>query len=87
MSHCKHRVMDRCKKHDIPCTFSEECFEPEVEPAKTNADRIRSMSDEELAKWFISVGICIRDLDDVRCDGVSCKECRLNWLRHPAEEG
>ena len=52
----------------------------------TNADRIRSMSDEELAKWFLGAGICIRDLDDVRCDGVSCKECRLNWLRQPAEE-
>lgn len=52
----------------------------------TNADRIRSMSNEELAKWFLGAGICIRDLDDVRCDGVSCKECRLNWLRQPAEE-
>lgn len=52
----------------------------------TNADRIRAMSDEELAKWFLTVGICIRDIDDVKCDGISCKECRLNWLRQPAEE-
>lgn len=49
MEHCKHRVMDRCKKSGNPCTFSEDCFEPEVEIVKTNAERIRSMSDDELA--------------------------------------
>lgn len=55
-------------------------------PPATNADRIRSMSDEELAKWMFSPGICIRDFADVKCDGVSCKECRIDWLRQPAEE-
>ena len=52
-------------------------------------EQLRGMDgrDEELAKWFVGAGICIRDFDDVRCDGVSCKECRLNWLRQPAEEG
>ena len=39
------------------------------------------MTDEELAKWFLSAGICIRDFEDVKCDGVSCKECRMNWLQ------
>ena len=52
----------------------------------TNADRIRAMSDEELAKWFLTVGICIRDFEDCKCDGVSCRQCRMNWLQQPAEE-
>ena len=48
MKFCKHRVMDRCRKKGRPCTFSKECFEAE-EDHETNADRIRAMSDEELA--------------------------------------
>lgn len=52
----------------------------------TNADRIRAMSDEELAKWLMIAGICIRDFEHCQCDGVSCRQCRLNWLQQPAEE-
>ena len=42
----------------------------------TNADRIRAMSDEELAKWLEYEG------------GGACAEvCGwLNWLQQPAEE-
>lgn len=87
MGHCKHRVMDNCKKFGKPCTFGKDCFEPEGVPVKTNADRIRGMSDEDLAKWFLSAGICIRDFEYVKCDGIHCKDCRLNWLRQPAKEG
>lgn len=53
MAHCKHRVMDRCKKNGLPCTFESRCFEPEEPTAKTNADCIRSMSDEELAQRLL----------------------------------
>ena len=53
MSFCKHRVMDRCKKDDRPCIFSPDCFEPEEEKSMTNADRIRSMSDEELVGFLV----------------------------------
>ena len=52
----------------------------------TNADKIRAMSDEELAKWFLIAGICIRDFENCQCDGVSCRQCRLNWLQQSAEE-
>lgn len=53
MAHCKHRVMDRCKKTGLPCTFGSDCFEPEEQTAKTNADCIRAMSDEELADSLV----------------------------------
>lgn len=49
MAFCKHRVMDKCKKDGKPCIFSDECFEPEEQKPMTNGDRIRAMTDEELA--------------------------------------
>lgn len=46
MSACKHRVMDNCIKYRHPCTFSEECFEPQEDAILTNVDCVRAMSDE-----------------------------------------
>lgn len=51
-------------------------YEDEVGPI-TNADRIRAMSDEELATWLEYEG------------GGACAEVYgwLEWLQRPAEEG
>ena len=54
----------------------------------TNADKIRSMSDEELAKLLLD------GCRGSKCDSqpqneygsVNCFECRMKWLQHPAEE-
>lgn len=46
----------------------------------TNADRIRSMSDEQMAKELIDM---IADLCE---DGVPCYDLALEWFRKPAEE-
>ena len=50
----------------------------------TNADRIRAMSDEELAK----VVMCPYDADPDLCTrpGGQCFECSLQWLRQTVEE-
>ena len=54
----------------------------------TNADRIRSMTDEELANWleqFASCELCpaIRE----RCGyGDGCVKAWLDWLREEAKE-
>ena len=95
MAFCKHRVMDKCKKDGRPCIFSEECFEPEGKKSQTNADRIRSMSDEELAE-IIYNGISSDPCDyckhnNLHCDGSQCKgkshtEVVVEWLQQPAEE-
>lgn len=69
-----------CLPDDVDCPHGVKNHKP------TNADSIRSMSDEEMAKWFLSAGICVRDFEDCQCDGVSCRQCRLNWLQQPAEE-
>ncbi len=49
----------------------------------TNGDRLRTMSNEELA----GLNICPKDLDyNFVCNfRKSCGECLLDWLNSPAE--
>lgn len=87
MAHCKHRVMDRCKKNEMPCTFEKHCFEPEETPEKTNNDRIRSMSDEELAEYAWKKFGCPKGKNHVTCGYVGeCRDCWRDWLGQPEEE-
>ena len=64
----------------------------------TNADRIRSMSDDELAEFLTHINPtnckdcgfshgwrCQPDRDDYS-DFEKCKEGRRRWLQQPAEE-
>ena len=67
----------------------EECFEI-VETPKTNAQKIRAMSDEDMAKWidwlFGRCEWCDTDkiaTDD--CNDVDCTPCILKWLKQPFE--
>jgi len=62
------------------------CGKPSTIGRKTNADRIRMMSDEELAErmsCFECVGcpLCHED-----CVGKSCKDAILEWLKKEVEE-
>lgn len=63
--------------------------------SKTNADRIRNMSDEELAEFIQKMAnTCLVDFmgyADKDCDKISCKDCEakaptiLEWLQSEAE--
>lgn len=57
-------------------------MKPAEEPA-TNADRIRAMSDEELA-IFIERSDCPQHDWICETDDKSCKDCWLEWLQSPA---
>lgn len=62
------------------------CREP-----MTNADRIRTMSDEELAEQFVFMStICEFCVKRKNCEEVPgykyCMEGILDWLQRPAEE-
>lgn len=57
-----------------------EPYSAEVEKPQTNADRIRSMTDEELAKWFDTV------TKDVLGGSTWDKDGWLKWLRAESEE-
>lgn len=59
----------------------------ESEPHKqTNADRIRSMTDEELAE--VLFGSCIEHMGVEECSHPeeACKSCVLDWLKAESEE-
>lgn len=94
MSNCKFETsngrcgLKGCYAYRRKC-FTEDlckCHEP-----KTNADRIRAMSDEELAKTISSkayTGAC-NDFD-IPYDGKCCHNCEkcdaiIKWLKQPAE--
>lgn len=57
----------------------------------TNADRIRAMSDEELAVFLNAVeeyGISSQYIDvpcDCCCEKTACDECWKEWLQSEAE--
>lgn len=67
--------------------------DPEI---KTNADRIRTMSDEKLAEYIFDLGngseycyghCAYQDSDNCPNDeAVGCLSGVLKWLRQPAEE-
>lgn len=65
-----------CQNHGKNITLFGDSWQCDYIPTPTNADRIRAMSDEELAKWLEYEG------------GGACAEvCGwLNWLQSPAEE-
>ena len=66
----------KCRKFSDDTVISYCVMGPCSEQKLSNADRIRDMSDEELAKWLEYEG------------GGACAEvCGwLNWLQQPAEE-
>ena len=52
---------------------------------QTNADRIRAMSDEELAEYIRAFfwEVC----PPIKCPGEDyCYKCWLDWLKSPVEE-
>lgn len=67
------------------CLWERRLFGDHGEPKpQTSADRIRAMSDEELAQW---VGLDSCPKDAVCTLPVNCEKCWLDWLRQPAKDG
>ena len=90
----ENEVFNRPYVRDITktceCTCSVTC-NPDI---ITNADRIRSMSDEELAEFIsrIEIGdfgqqVYGKTFCDMCKGQYECDDCRLWWLQQPAEEG
>lgn len=72
---------------------AQKCDQPETCTAYvsviTNADRIREMSDEELAEFIDRCEMGDIDYAKTFCDlcngQYECDQCRLDWLKQPAE--
>ena len=62
-------------------------------PCITNADRIRAMTDEEIAEWMLKFEnpyypICPPIHNAIGdCPTSPCEICWLDWLQSPVEEG
>ena len=61
---------------------------PKPYKPQTNADRIRSMSDDELAELLLDGcrGSKCDDQSKNEWGSVNCFQCRVTWLQQPAEE-
>ena len=59
------------------------------DPVRTNADRIRTMTDEELAEWLFEYAGSAPNCDKVEqeIDYGSCVLCWSRWLKEVAEDG
>ena len=53
---------------------------------KTNADRIRAMSDEELANLIADTPICKEKWRKCLENGCDCEPCLLEWLQKEVEK-
>ena len=85
----ENEVFNRPYVRDITktceCTCSVTC-NPDI---ITNADRIRAMSDEELAgfipNWSYTNACKCEEQSYADCN-LKCEECVLDWLQQPAKE-
>ena len=69
----------------VPCSLKDEL------PKQTNADRIRNMSDEELAEFlceYEACPLCSHQTDNM-CNSKNCDEVgiTLKWLQAEVKEG
>lgn len=89
---CKHEgrdLYDGC----CECEYPENSDDPPTkyeQKTMTNGDRIRSMSDEELAAWIDGSFKCADWCDTSKfpngdCMEVPCLGCIIDWLRQEAQ--
>ena len=79
---CHSRCVQAGKDRKFVCINGVSCKITKANP-QSNADRIRAMSDFELAKEIENAqsGIEIKNPKNI-----DYFDCILDWLRHPAEE-
>ncbi len=97
MQRCSEKAFAMCPTRHLcgtreDATFADnsECaaFNRAVEDAPmTNADRIRAMTDEELAKLLLNacIGSKCGEQPQNENGSINCFACRLNWLKKPVE--
>ena len=89
--HCRICHNTSCSNHGKDISFLGDGWKCNYIPVPTNADRIRAMSDEELAEFLCDFRGC--DTDENTCIGCKGEQyCRaghagaMEWLKQPAEE-
>ena len=80
-----------CEYGDRNCpgvaTYVFGCAQYEKRNPRTNGDRIRAMTDEELAKYLEGFGGTPPTCDtDGERDYKKCRDCWLDWLKQEVQE-
>lgn len=84
---CRNCAHAKKRTNQLPCR---RCFKAEHWEPMTNAQRIRSMTDEELAEFLAPSFTCYACPSRALCDkseGKDCNQVFLWWLKQPYEEG
>ena len=83
-------ILDACDRLERQIRDNELLMQKIVElrsrTVKTNADRIRAMSDEELAAFLDDYEQLCEGRELTECIAKNCKECISEWLQQPAKE-
>lgn len=87
---CKGCAYERDGKHGEHCGVCEGTKQGDMYKRATNADRIRAMSDEELAEFIRELNeCCLAGAGKVDCSkNTNCIDCKciaLNWLQSEVE--
>ena len=84
---CPYNTLDGCKVKEYGgiCQLTN-TVQPITEYRMTNADRIRSMSDEELAEFIVNIKARAAFCKAVGNNEAFEKLCSGEWLKQPAEE-
>lgn len=73
--------------HNVAYCCTTPCQLREEPPKRTNADRIRAMSDEELAASIMCPNeIGLAEIECDKSDDCDCYQCCLNWLQQKGAE-
>lgn len=93
MNGCIYRTEDnKCKQFSVGGVLSF-CYDGECDcKIPSNADRIRQMTEEKLAKRIVAAygngGVCpINHTHLYCCLDNGCVKCWISWLKAPVEEG
>lgn len=82
---CESRCAHAGKNRSFVCIKGVSCKVKKEKP-QTNADRIREMSDEELATWLGVNLDCMVCPVGISCmEGNRCDQMLLEWLKRPAD--
>ena len=84
--HCRICHNTSCSNHGKNISFLGDGWKCNYIPVPTNADRIRAMSDEELAEFIKHIKIRAAFCKAVKDNDAFEALCSAEWLQMPAEE-
>ena len=84
--HCRICHNTSCSNHGKNISFLGDGWKCNYIPVPTNADRIRAMSDEELAEFIKNIKVRAALCKAVKNNDAFEELCSAEWLQQPAGE-